>query len=104
MRKTVRVEMDSRAVPPLTSAQQAELTHLKKMPDSAIDKSDIPSLLPEFWDAAVPNPYFKPIKASTTVRLDADVLAWFKGQGKGYQTRINAVLREAMLRALADKS
>ena len=41
--------------------------------------------------------------ASTTVRVDADVLAWLKSQGKGYQTRINTILREAMLRSLDDK-
>ena len=38
------------------------------------------------------------VKGSTTVRLDADVLQWFKGEGKGYQTRRNAILREAMMR------
>lgn len=38
------------------------------------------------------------MKQSTTVRLDADVLAWLKAKGKGYQTRLNAILREAMMR------
>jgi uncharacterized protein (DUF4415 family) len=42
--------------------------------------------------------YFKPVKKAVQIRLDADVLAWFKGYGKGYQSRINAVLREIMLR------
>jgi uncharacterized protein (DUF4415 family) len=41
--------------------------------------------------------YFKPIKKAVQIRLDADVLSWFKGYGKGYQSRINAVLREVML-------
>jgi uncharacterized protein (DUF4415 family) len=41
--------------------------------------------------------YYKPIKKPVTVRLDADVLAWFKAQGKGYQTRINRALRSLML-------
>jgi uncharacterized protein (DUF4415 family) len=40
--------------------------------------------------------FYRPIKKSLTIRLDADVLAWLKGQGKGYQTRINGLLREAM--------
>ena len=40
--------------------------------------------------------YYKPIKKPVTLRLDADVLAWFKKQGRGYQTRINRALREAM--------
>ena len=40
--------------------------------------------------------YYRPIKKPVTLRLDADVLAWFKKQGRGYQTRINRALREAM--------
>jgi uncharacterized protein (DUF4415 family) len=40
--------------------------------------------------------YYKPLKKPVTLRLDADVLAWFKKQGRGYQTRINRALREAM--------
>jgi uncharacterized protein (DUF4415 family) len=43
--------------------------------------------------------YFKPKKQAVQIRLDSDVLAWFKGYGKGYQSRINAVLREVMLRS-----
>ena len=43
--------------------------------------------------------YFKPKKQAVQIRLDADVLAWFRGYGKGYQSRINAVLREVMLRS-----
>ena len=41
--------------------------------------------------------YFKPRKQAVQIRLDADVLAWFKGHGKGYQSKINAVLRDVML-------
>jgi uncharacterized protein (DUF4415 family) len=44
--------------------------------------------------------YFRPVKKAVQIRLDADVLAWFKGYGKGYQSRINAVLREVMLRTM----
>jgi uncharacterized protein (DUF4415 family) len=40
--------------------------------------------------------YFKPIKKPVTLRLDADILAWFKKRGRGYQTRINLALRKAM--------
>jgi len=43
--------------------------------------------------------YFKPKKAAVQIRLDADVLAWFRGYGKGYQSRINAILREVMLQS-----
>ena len=61
------------------------------------DSLDIPPLDEEFWAKAVRNPYFRPLKRSTTVRIDADVLAWLRAQGKGYQTRINRILRAAML-------
>ncbi|MDR2144130.1 MAG: BrnA antitoxin family protein [Treponema sp.] len=45
---------------------------------------------PEYWK-------LEPVKVPVSIKIDADVLAWFKAGGKGYQTRINAVLREAML-------
>lgn len=90
-------------LPPLTEERKAELKALAEMPDSEIDYSDIPPLDDAFWKNAVRNPFYKPTKTSTTVRVDADVLAWLKSQGKGYQTRINAILREAMLRSLHDK-
>jgi uncharacterized protein (DUF4415 family) len=70
------------------------------MPDNEIDYSDIPPLDDAFWKKAVRNPFYKPTKTSTTVRVDSDVLAWLKRQGKGYQTRINAILRNAMLHSL----
>uniref|UniRef100_UPI001ABB416E BrnA antitoxin family protein n=3 Tax=Bartonellaceae TaxID=772 RepID=UPI001ABB416E len=53
-----------------------------------------------FWKNAVRNPFYKPTKTVTTVRVDSDVLAWLKSQGKGYQTRINVILRDAMLRSM----
>jgi uncharacterized protein (DUF4415 family) len=64
-----------------------------------IDISDCPELTKEQLQAMVPRhpEYFRPVKKAVQIRLDADVLAWYKGFGKGYQTRINAVLREIML-------
>lgn len=100
MKKTVRYEVDLNYLPPLTEEQKAELKALPGMPDSEIDLSDIPPLDDTFWKNAVRNPFYKPTKTSTTVRVDSDVLAWLKSQGKGYQTRINTILREAMLRSL----
>ncbi len=70
------------------------------MPDDAIDYSDSPPLGDEFWKNAIRNPFYKPTKTLTTVRLDADVLLWLRSKGKGYQTRINAILRDAMLKEL----
>lgn len=103
MSKTVKREVDLVNLPPLTAAQKAELAALAVLPDSQIDHSDIPPLTDEFWKQATRNPFYKPTKQATTVRVDADVLMWLKGQGKGYQTRINAILREAMLRSLHPK-
>ncbi len=68
------------------------------MPDELIDYSDIPPLDERFWKNAIRNPYYKPVKKQLTVRLDADLIAWLRNAGKGYQTRINSILREQMLR------
>ncbi|MBL6750686.1 MAG: BrnA antitoxin family protein [Nevskia sp.] len=97
-RKSVKYEVDLKNLPPLTKRQKAEVDALRAMPDGAIDTSDIPPLTDDFWKNAVRNPFYKPVKTSTTVRVDSDVLIWLKSKGKGYQTRINAILREAMLR------
>ena len=84
-------------LPPLTEERKAELKSLAEKPDSEIDFSDIPPLDEAFWARAVPNPFFKPVKIHASVRIDADVLAWLKSHGKGYQTRMNNILRKAML-------
>nr|EDZ37999.1 MAG: Hypothetical protein CGL2_11216025 [Leptospirillum sp. Group II '5-way CG'] len=104
MSKTVRYEVDLNNLPPLTNEQKAELKALSEMPDSEIDYSDISPLDDAFWKNAVQNPFYRPTKTSTTVRVDSDVLAWLKSQGKGYQTKINAILREAMIRSLHHKA
>ena len=44
--------------------------------------------------------FYRPTKTSTTVRIDSDVLAWLRSQGKGYQSRINAILRREMLASI----
>jgi uncharacterized protein (DUF4415 family) len=100
-KQTTQYELDLSNPPPLTKRQKAEIEALKAMPDDAIDYSDIPPLSDEFWQNAVRNPLYKPTKTSTTVRVDSDVLLWLKSKGKGYQTRINAILREAMLNEIA---
>jgi uncharacterized protein (DUF4415 family) len=87
-------------LPQLTEKRKAELKALAEKPDSEIDYSDIPKLDDAFWVRAIPNPFFKPVKVHASVRIDSDVLAWLKSQGKGYQTRMNTILREAMLRSL----
>ena len=81
----------------LTKKQSDQLKALAEMPYDAIDYSDIAPLTDDFWKGAVRNPFYRPLKQSTTVRFDADVLIWLRSQGKGYQTRINKILRDAML-------
>ena len=83
---------------PLTAAQRRELAALAALPDEAIDLSDIPELDEKFWANAVRNPFYKPVKKQLTVRLDSDVIAWLQRKGKGYQTRLKALLRGAMLK------
>ena len=98
--KMIRKEVDLQKIPPLTDEQRVRLDALAQMPDSEIDYSDIPPLGDDFWKNAVHNPFYKPVKKITTVRVDSDVLLWLKSCGKGYQTRINAILRDAMLNSI----
>jgi len=79
----------------IDSKQAKELRDLEKMNPSDIDLSDLPEV--RDWDGAVVGKFYRPIKKPLTLRIDADVLAWLKSQGKGYQTRINQILRSAML-------
>jgi uncharacterized protein (DUF4415 family) len=80
-----------------TAREIKRLAALAARPESAIDYSDIPPLTEKFWRNAIPNPWYRPVKKQLTVRLDADVIAWLRKQGKGYQTRLNGLLRHAML-------
>lgn len=96
-RPMVRYTIDLDNPPPLTAEQKKRLKALAAKPDSEIDYSDIPPLTEEFWKNAVRNPFYRPTKTSTTVRIDSDVLHWLRAQGKGYQSRINAILRREML-------
>jgi uncharacterized protein (DUF4415 family) len=73
---------------------KSDLARIDRMRDADIDYSDIPPLDRRFLKkATTPWP---PAKRQLTIRLDADVLDWLKGQGKGYQTRINRILRVVM--------
>ena len=71
-----------------------ELKVLAGLPDSRIDLSDAPEA--KDWGAAVVGKFYRPIKKPLTIRLDADVVAWIRASGEGYQTRINAYLRQLM--------
>lgn len=69
-----------------------ELRQLAELPEAQINTDDMPEVTD--WSDAERGRFFRPIKKQVTLRLDADLLAWFQAQGKGYQTRINAALRE----------
>jgi uncharacterized protein (DUF4415 family) len=93
----VHYELDLLNPPPLTAEQVERLKALDNIRDEDIDFSDIPPLTDEFFDNAVRNPYYaRALKEQLTIRLDADILDWFKRHakdGKGYQTDINKALR-----------
>jgi uncharacterized protein (DUF4415 family) len=72
----------------------AELAALARKRDEDIDTSDIPEV--KDWSGAMVGKFYRPAKEAVSIRLDTDILAWFKGHGSGYQTRINEVLRKAM--------
>ena len=74
---------------------RTDWARVKAMKDSEIDFSESPELTPDVFARAVVRKGLKPVtaKAQLTLRLDADVLDWFRRQGRGYQTRINALLR-----------
>lgn len=90
------IGVDRSAPRELSDEQKARLATLAALPDEEIDTSDIPVLDEADWRRLAGNPRYRPVKKQTTVRLDADVLVWLRGSGKGWQTRLNAILREAM--------
>ena len=79
MNKIVRKSLTERKP---TARRKQELAKLAARPEREIDLSDIPELTDNFWRNAMRNPFYRPIKKQVTLRLDADVLAWLRKQGK----------------------
>ena len=78
---------------------QEQIRALEVLPDDQIDTTDAPEILD--WSDARRGVFYRPVKQQITLRLDADIIAWFKAQardGRGYQTDINGALREHVLR------
>ena len=73
---------------------KSDLARIDRMSDAKIDYSDIPPLGKSFFTKATAS--WPPAKKQLSIRLDADVLEWLKAEGRGYQTRINHILRAAM--------
>ncbi|MBF0177424.1 MAG: BrnA antitoxin family protein [Magnetococcales bacterium] len=78
----------------LSADEQAALDVLRDRPDCDIDLTDPDAREVTSWSGAVRGALFRPVKKPVAMRLDADILEWFQRQGPGYQTRINAALRE----------
>ena len=83
----------------LTRKQRAELRALAALPDDEIDTNDIPEVTD--WSGAKRGVFYRPVKQQLTLRLDADLVAWFKShapKGRGYQTDMNRALRNHVRR------
>jgi len=78
----------------LSREQKRDIAAIAAMKDEDIDLSDMPEVVD--WSKAEIGKFYRPPKRVVTMRLDADVLDWLKGYGKGYQTRANLLLRHAM--------
>jgi uncharacterized protein (DUF4415 family) len=102
--KTASSEMNHRVVyrrepgDPISDEVKANIEELLANPGRAIDTSDIPELPADAWKHAVRGRFYRPLKQAVSLRLDADVIAWLKKDGQGYQTRANRLLRERMLK------
>ena len=75
---------------------RAELDALAKKADEAIDLSDIPEATAAQWKNAEHGRFFRPIKKPISLRVDADIIAWFKSLDGKYQSKMNDALREYM--------
>ena len=86
-------------IPELPSDVQEQIRTLEALPDDEIDTTEAPEILD--WSDARRGEFYRPVKQQITLRLDADIIAWFKAQargGRGYQTDINGALREHVRR------
>jgi uncharacterized protein (DUF4415 family) len=94
-RQEKRVAASALFTKPISEKQRRELHRLSALPDAKIDFSDAPEVAPRLTDVQVGR-FYRPIKQLVSLRVDAEVLAWFRGKGKKYQTYMNEVLRREM--------
>lgn len=99
--KTKTVSHTIATLPDLSEEARARLLALRDRPETENDLSDIAEMEPARFDDAVRGRFYRPVKQQITARIDADVLDWLKSGGKGYQSRLNAILRREMLAASA---
>jgi uncharacterized protein (DUF4415 family) len=86
----------------LSVEQKRDIAAISAMRDEDIDLSEMPEVLD--WSGAEMGKFYRPPKKSVTMRLDGAILEWLKGYGKGYQTRVNLLLRHAMASATAERA
>lgn len=79
-----------------SSRRKKELRALNYLPQREIDTKDVPEV--RDWEGAIRGRFYRPVKKAISLRLDADVLAWFKARSEKYQSKINEILREYMRR------
>ena len=84
----------------LSKEQKRDIAALRAMKDEDIDFSDIPLTLD--WSGAEMGKFYRPPKKPVTLRLDEDVIGWLKSYGRGYQTKLNFLLRHAMANSKAE--
>ena len=94
-RREKRVLASALFTTPLTDKQRRDLQRLARKPDHQIDYSDAPEKLPLPSELHI-GKFYRPIKLLVSLRVDVDVLAWFRSRGKRYQTYMNEVLRREM--------
>ncbi|HEY3329197.1 MAG TPA: BrnA antitoxin family protein [Capsulimonadaceae bacterium] len=89
----------------ISETVRQELAALSGRSESDIDFTDIPATSPQDWSRASRGRFYRPIKKQLTVRIDADIIDWLKGSDeKGYQKRMNQILRNAMLSRLENNT
>jgi uncharacterized protein (DUF4415 family) len=98
--KTKMVSYTLDTLPAPTAAGRAKLKALAARPNSEIDTTELPEWTDAQWKTAVRGKFYRPNKKQITAKVDADVLEWLKSQGKGYQSRMNAILRREMLESV----
>ncbi|HXR15615.1 MAG TPA: BrnA antitoxin family protein [Terriglobales bacterium] len=81
----------------LSREQRRDIAAIAAKKDEDIDLSEIPEVVD--WSGAEIGKFYRPPKKSVTMRLDQDVIDWLKAYGKGYQTKVNFLLRHAMMSA-----
>ena len=100
-RRDVRERLMKKEITELPPEVQEQIRALEALPDDQIDMTDAPEILD--WSDAMRGVFYRPVKKQITLRLDADIIAWFRAHargGRGYQTDINGALREHVQRTV----